>query len=198
MARPCWSYGPEKSFRPCWMRRTGIDPSHPAGPLGGAPCGVDRQALHVVRHSPAHGLLHTGETRAEGRSPLCRSDQEDDRGGAVLRISDRGLAPGLQQEHGAEGSASLSDRWRSMPHSRSRVGRFASAPWACGPAFRPFLQSQLRRTRDGRPISPASGPARTAGLHWPWWSTATPASCWAGTCRSRARPRPPAPRWNMP
>ncbi|WP_417585442.1 DUF1153 domain-containing protein [Pelagibacterium sp.] len=59
-----------KSFRPCWMRRTGIDPLHPAGPLGGGRCGVDRQALHVVRHSPANGLLQAGESRAEGRYPL--------------------------------------------------------------------------------------------------------------------------------
>ncbi|MBN9675067.1 hypothetical protein [Salipiger bermudensis] len=46
--------------------------------------------------------------------------------------------------------------------------RFASVPWACGPASRRFRLSQLHRTRGGRPISPASGPARTAGPRWPW------------------------------
>ncbi|WP_226898657.1 DUF1153 domain-containing protein [Mangrovicoccus algicola] len=35
-------------------------------------------------YSPAHGLLQTGESRAEGRSPLCRADQEDDRNHPVL------------------------------------------------------------------------------------------------------------------
>ena len=57
---------------------------------------------------------------------------------------------------------------RCSGSSKSRAGRFASAPWAYGPAFRWSGLSRLRRTSDGRPISHASGPARTVRLHWPW------------------------------
>ncbi|WP_254871572.1 hypothetical protein [Pseudooceanicola sp. HF7] len=44
-----------KKFRPRWMRRTGIEPLHPAGHLGRRHCCVYRQAMRVVRHSSAGG-----------------------------------------------------------------------------------------------------------------------------------------------
>ena len=48
-----------------------------------------------------------------------------------------------------------------------RTGRFASAPWAFGLASSLFLLSQLRRTKDGRPISPASGRQGRLGFTGP-------------------------------
>ena len=59
---------------------------------------------------------------------LCRTDQGDDREGAFLRLSHRGLASGLQQEHGAAhlpdqglAGAQAPDR-HAAPHRSGAIG----------------------------------------------------------------------------
>ncbi|MER5173685.1 IS3 family transposase [Thioclava kandeliae] len=52
----------EKSCKPCWMRRTGIDPEHPAGLAVGGCHGVDRQAVRLVRRAAA--LVYYTPTKA--------------------------------------------------------------------------------------------------------------------------------------
>ena len=48
MAKRCWSYAPEKNGRPCWRRRTGVDPSPPAGPEAGRGDGIGIAVVPVV------------------------------------------------------------------------------------------------------------------------------------------------------
>lgn len=57
------------------------------------------EALPLVWCAASNGVLPTGEVGAEGRFKVCRTDQSDDRGVAVVWVPDGGLAAGIQQEH---------------------------------------------------------------------------------------------------
>ena len=111
--------------------------------------GVDRQALRLVRRPAPHGLLYAGEGRSAERSTLRLAHQGDDRGGTLLRLSHRGLASGLQQEHGAEnlsaqGLASPeAGRRHAAPHPSRSICRH-SPERALVHGYRPHLDRQRR------------------------------------------------------
>src|SRR5690606_6247433 len=98
-ARPCWSFAPEKNWRPCWAR-TRPDGHDPAGTVAGRGSGIGGEAVSLVRATAAHGLLPTDQGRAEGEAGAGRTDQGADRRGAVVWLSDGVRASRHEQEHG--------------------------------------------------------------------------------------------------
>lgn len=77
MGKQCWSCAPEKNVRPCWRRRTRIDPSPPAGPEAGRRDGIGLPVVSVVRGAPKHGVLHISLNTTEDTGASGKSDHAD-------------------------------------------------------------------------------------------------------------------------
>jgi hypothetical protein len=184
-AKRCSSCVPEKSWRPCWATRTRNDPQPPAGTGSRWLQGQPGQAVPVVRHTPAHGVLPQHQGCAQGSGAPRQAHQGDDRREPVVQLPHGGASARVQQEQRAAHLPA-----QGLAGSQTAGGIPASYPVSA-------VRGQGTRRALGDGLVSRVGGARWVGFFGSGNRLLQPAgSCWVGISAAAAAPRPQSRPWS--